>query len=568
MSKKLFHNNLLLGRRAVLKVRKTSVLRASPSLREGRRRGTSLRGGAARQTKRATSVSPPRVSSLRLASRPSRRKSDVNFGTVAALSSRLSACCFAFCFGAYGCLQAADRPPNIVVILTDDQGYGDLGCFGSPNIDTPHLDRLAGDGMRFTSFYAAPICGPARAALMTGCYAPRISLGFNHKPTDTTGIHPDELTVAEMLRSEGYKTCLVGKWHLGDADPFLPTRHGFDQYFGLPYSNDMLPWHEMLPVRDNEPPEQQAIRRRAEYTGSHWKPGQAKTPHPFETPLPLIEGEQVIETMPDQTQLTTRYTNKAIDFIEQNQGGPFFLMLAHTFPHVYLHVSDKFRGKSRRGLYGDVIMEIDWSVGQIRQTLKRLDIDRDTLIVFTSDNGPWLSYGIDGGSAGPLRGGKLSVHEGGIRVPAIFSWPGKIPSGSRNNEIAAIIDLLPTFAEIVGHERAQDRVIDGKSLWPMLSGQTTESPHDSFYYFRHCYPGETKLGAVRDQRWKLMLKQTQSGDLAGGELFDLGADVGEKFDRRPHHPEKAARLLEQARSFASELAANVRPVGRLDTKRD
>lgn len=458
----------------------------------------------------------------------------------------------------------ADDRPNVIVIMTDDQGYGDVGCYGSPNIETPHLDRLASDGMRFTCFYAAPICGPSRAALMTGCYPPRVSLAFNHKPNDTTGVHPSELTMAELFKSAGYATCLVGKWHLGDAAEFLPTRHGFDQYFGLPYSNDMFPYHEMLPVRKNEPLQQQAIRKRALYTGTHWKQGQASLPHPFEKPLPLYDGENVIETMPDQDQLTTRYAKRAIQFIEENQNRPFFLYLAHSMPHVYLHVSDKFRGKSQRGLYGDVIMEIDWSLGQIRATLQKLGIEQNTLIVFTSDNGPWLSYGIDGGSAGPLRGGKMSVYEGGVRVPGIFCWPGQISPGTRTGEIAANMDLLPTFAEILAQELPVDRVIDGRSLWPLLSGQTDRGPHDEFYYFGKSQPGKVNLQAVRDRRWKLFVRKNARGEYVAGPLFDLGSDVGENTDRMRQHPEEAARLKALAKSVELEMLANLRPVGSLE----
>ncbi|HJN13035.1 MAG TPA: sulfatase [Pirellulaceae bacterium] len=366
--------------------------------------------------------------------------------------------------------SSAERP-NIVVVFTDDQGYGDLGCYGSPNIETPHIDRLAAEGVRFTSFYAAPFCGPSRAALMTGCYPPRVSLAFNHVPNARTGIGPNETTIAEMLGATGYATLHLGKWHLGDATEFLPTRHGFDEYFGLPYSNDMFPYHEMLPMRENESPLQQAIRKRSRYTGSPWQQGQAKFPHPFEEPLPLIDGEKVVETMPDQSMLTTRYTQRAIRFIKQNRDKPFFIYLAHAMPHVYLYASEKFKGKSERGLYGDVIMEIDSSVGQIRATLEELGIADNTLIVFTSDNGPWLPYGIDGGSPGPLRGGKGSEFEGGMRVPGIFWWPKKIPAGRRTSEIASNMDLLPTFAELAGASLPADRVIDGRSLWPLVVRQ-------------------------------------------------------------------------------------------------
>ncbi len=456
-----------------------------------------------------------------------------------------------------------DRPPNIIVVFTDDQGYGDLGCYGSPNIQTPHIDRLAAEGMRMTSFYAAPFCGPSRAALMTGCYPPRVSIAFNHTPNAKTGIHPDEITVADLLKTAGYATLHLGKWHLGDAPEFLPTRHGFDEYLGLPYSNDMFPHHEMLPIRENEPPLMQAIRKRSRYTGSPWKQGQANLPPSFEKPLPLIDGERVVETMPDQRTLTTRYTERAVRFIRENRDRPFFIYLAHAMPHVYLYVSDKFEGKSERGLYGDVIMEIDWSVSQMRSALEDLGLDDDTLIVFTSDNGPWLPYGIDGGSAGPLRGGKGSVYEGGMRVPGIFWWPGKIAAGSRSSEIAANMDLLPTFAEAAGVALPGDRVLDGRSLWPLLSGATDRGPHGEFYYFNGSKPGTSRMGAVRDRRWKLMVRRNDQGELEAGELYDLAWDVRERTDRAADHPEHSLRLLARARAFHRELLENIRPLGKL-----
>ena len=460
-------------------------------------------------------------------------------------------------------VSAADRPPNIIVVFTDDQGYGDLGCYGSPNIETPHIDRLAAEGIRFTSFYAAPFCGPSRASLMTGCYPPRVSLAFNHVPNAETGIAPEEITIAEVLKGAGYATLHLGKWHLGDAPEFLPTRHGFDEYFGLPYSNDMYPHHEMLPVLENEPPIQQAIRERSRYTGSPWKQGQAKFPHPFEKALPLIDAENVVETMPDQTMLTTRYTERAIRFINQNRDQPFFIYLAHAMPHVYLYVSDKFKGKSERGLYGDVIMEIDWSVGQLRETLEQLNIDDRTLIVFTSDNGPWLPYGIDGGSAGPLRGGKGSEFEGGMRVPAVFWWPEKIPAGTRTSEIASNMDLLPTFAELAGVRLRAEQTIDGRSLWPLLSGATSQGPHSEFFYFGGSAPGKIRLRAVRDRRWKLFVNHNEKGEFKAGPLYDLAWDVSERTDRINDHPEEATRLQRLAKAFYQELRENVRPVGSL-----
>jgi len=464
-------------------------------------------------------------------------------------------------------ILAADRPPNIIVVFTDDQGYGDLGCYGSPNIETPHIDRLAAEGMRFTSFYSAPFCGPSRAALMTGCYPPRASLAFNHSPGKATGIHEDEVTIAEILKEAGYATLHLGKWHLGDASEFLPTRHGFDEYFGIPYSNDMYPHHEWLPLSVDQSPERLAILERVKYTGSPWKQHTAELPHSFEKPLPLIEGETVIEEMPDQSLLTTRYTQRALRFMKEHQKEPFFIYLAHAMPHVYLHVSEKFRGKSERGLYGDVIMEIDWSVGQLRKQLETLGLDDNTLIVFTSDNGPWLPYGIDGGSAGPLKGGKGGTDEGSMRVPAIFWWPGKIPAGQRSNEIAANMDLLPTFADITDVPLPDDRVIDGRSLLPLLTGETQRGPHDMFYYCTGNQPGDAKFRAVRDRRWKLVVgpdedKEKLFKNLA---LYDLNQDVRERFNRIKDHPEEAKRLETTARAWYHEFRRNIRPLGQLET---
>ncbi|MHC4148093.1 MAG: sulfatase-like hydrolase/transferase, partial [Planctomycetota bacterium] len=298
-----------------------------------------------------------------------------------------------------------DRPvkyrPNFVVVFTDDQGYADVGCFGAKGFETPNLDRMAAEGVRFTSFYvAAPSCTPSRAALLTGCYPQRVGLPYVLFPTGPEwtanrtdiGINGQEETIAELLKSRGYATACIGKWHLGHHRKFLPTRHGFDYYFGLPYSNDMRP-------ENNE-----------EYP-----------------PLPLVEGEQAIEYDPDQSQLTRRYTEKAIEFIRQNKDKPFFVYLPHTMVHVPLFVSERFKGKSEQGMYGDVIMEIDWSVGQIMSVLKEVGVDEKTLVIFTSDNGPWLAYGDHGGLAGPLREGKGTTWEGGMREPCIMRWPGQIP---------------------------------------------------------------------------------------------------------------------------------------------
>jgi arylsulfatase A-like enzyme len=338
--------------------------------------------------------------------------------------------------------SAARRPPNFVLILTDDQGYGDVGCYGARALATPNIDRLAREGMRFTSFYVAQaVCSASRAALLTGCYPNRIGILGALGPASKIGIRADELTLAEVLKQRGYATAIYGKWHLGHHPQFLPMRHGFNDYFGLPYSNDMWPHHPAA------------------------KPGT----YP---PLPLMEGGRIVNanvTAEDQTHLTTWYTERAVQFIENNKDRPFFLYVPHNMPHVPLHVSDKFQGKSGRGLYGDVIMEIDWSVGQILGVLKKHGLDERTLVVFTSDNGPWLLYGDHAGSAGPLREGKATAFEGGVRVPALMRWPGKIPRGKVCDELSATIDLLPTFAKLAGAELPKDRTLDGKDIWPLMS---------------------------------------------------------------------------------------------------
>ncbi len=460
--------------------------------------------------------------------------------------------------------SAAITPPkpNVIVIFTDDQGWGDLGCYGSPNLETPHIDRLAAEGIRFTSFYAAPFCGPSRAQLMTGCYATRVNHARNPAPNSAFGLNPAEITLAELLRSAGYATMMVGKWHLGDAPEFLPTRQGFERFFGLPFSNDMWRYHPNMPARENEDALMRATRERAAYTGFA---GQGR-PYPpgggFPNDLPLMRDDRIVENNPDQRQLTTRYTEAALEFISAQRDRPFFLYLAHNMPHVPLFVSEKFAGKSRRGLYGDVMMEIDWSVGRIMARLRELGLDERTLVVFTSDNGPWLQYGIDGGSAGPLRDGKGSTWEGGVRVPAIFRWPGHIPAGRRTDAVAANFDLLPTAARLAGAALPTDRTLDGRDLWPLLSGTSARSPHEHFHYLGgSAQPAAVQYRALRDERWKLTVTVTEHR-LAAAELYDLHNDVGEKFDRLKQHPEVAARLLPAAQAFYDELRANIRPAGR------
>jgi arylsulfatase A len=445
--------------------------------------------------------------------------------------------------------QAQQRPPNLIIIFADDLGYADVGCFGATGYSTPNLDRMAREGVRFTSFYAAQaVCSASRAALLTGRYPNRVGIYGALFPHAAAGINPEEMTIAEILKARGYATAIYGKWHLGDSPQFLPTRHGFDEYFGLPYSNDMWPEHPVI--------------------GSRMPP------------LPLIEGEKTIAENPDQSQLTKQYTNRAVNFIERNKERPFFLYLAHSMPHVPLFVSKKFRGKTKRGLYGDVIEEIDWSAGEILSALKRHRLDDDTLVIFTSDNGPWLEYGDHAGAKGPLRGSKGTAFEGGQRVPFIARWPKNIPAGSISHKPAMTIDLLPTLTRLAGAAVPKDRLIDGRDIWPLMSDdKRAGEPHDALYFY---WLGE--LHAVRSGRWKLHLPHpyrdvTEQGN--GGKpgktrqgqiemsLFDLEKDVGETSDVSEKHPEVVKRLMqlvERARedlgdTLVNRQGRNARPAG-------
>lgn len=445
---------------------------------------------------------------------------------------------------------AAERPPNVVVIFADDLGYADLKCFGSPFADTPHLDRMAAEGRRFTDFHVAQaVCSASRMALLTGCYPNRVGILGALGPAANHGIHRDEMTLAEVLKTKGYATAIYGKWHLGHHPEFLPTRHGFDDYFGLPYSNDMWPRHPTVKFPD----------------------------------LPLIAGEQTIELNPDQTKLTTWYTERAIKFIEANQARPFFLYLPHAMPHVPLFVSEKHSGQSRRGLYGDVIREIDWSVGQVLETLKQLKLDENTLVVFTSDNGPWLSYGNHGGSALPLREGKGTAWEGGVREPCIMRWPGRIPAGTVCRELSSTIDLLPTLASLAGAALPSQK-IDGLDISELLFNDSAKSPREEFWY----YWGDG-LHAVRSGKWKLHFPHNyvhvdepgqdgKPGKLSQPKtelaLYDLDNDVSEVTNVAPEHPEIVTRLTAVAETARDDLGdslqkrtgKNLRPAGRLPAK--
>ena len=398
---------------------------------------------------------------------------------------------------------AEEQPANIVIIFADDLGYGDLSSYGSPSTKTPHLDQMACEGMRFTDFYsAASICTPSRAALMTGCYAGRVGLLDVLFPGQPEGLHPEEITIADMLKKRGYATTCIGKWHLGDHPEMLPTKHGFDSYYGIPFSNDMYMSPELKLAQD--------VHLREGLTLKDVRPEE------FQDRVPLMRDDEVIEYPCDQTTLTRRYTQEAVKFIKRNHDKPFFLYLPHSMPHVPLFASTDFQGRSDRGLYGDVIEELDWSVGEILKTLKEMGLDERTLVVFTSDNGPWFLDNGRGGSAGPLRGYKFQSYEGGMRVPCIMRWPGQIPAETRCSEVVGTIDLLPTIATIAQAEMPTDRVIDGKSIWNLMSGQPgARSPHDAFFY---C--GQTGPEAIRCGKWKLRRQGSVPLEEASEEVFD------------------------------------------------
>lgn len=435
--------------------------------------------------------------------------------------------------------------PNFVLIFIDDMGYGDASCFGATGYSTPNIDKLAAGGMRFTNFYSAqPVCSASRAALLTGCYPNRIGINGALFPDAKVGINPAETTIAEMLKQKGYATAIFGKWHLGDAKEFLPLRHGFDEYCGLPYSNDMWPMDDIGQQVTKE-------HRRSSFP-----------------PLRLIEGNETKELITDlkgQDKLTTIYTEKAVSFINRHGGKPFFLYLPHTMGHVPLGVSEEFSGKSKYGKYGDVMMEIDWSVGEIVNALEANGIAENTIVIFTSDNGPWLNYGDHAGSAGGMREGKGTNWEGGQRVPFIVAWQGKVPAGTICNQLGCAIDILPSFAEVAGTKLPANK-IDGVSLVELWKGNTNARPRTDLYY----YYGRNNLNAVRKDDWKLVLPHTWdsydtipgNGGMGGPrvrvktvkpELYNLMRDPGEQFDLAAFYPEKVAELMITADAARKEL---------------
>ena len=450
--------------------------------------------------------------------------------------------------GLFGSLavRAETRPPNVILILADDLGYGDIGPFGSRTNRTPNLDRMAAEGMRLTSFYAAPVCTPSRAQILTGCYAKRVSLPNVLFPKSPDGLSSQEQTVADLLRQRGYATMVIGKWHVGDHPDFLPTRHGFDHYFGLPYSNDMGP-NEAAATATNAP-----VKK-------------SQTP-----PLPLIRDDRVIETVNGRGQdsLTERYTDEAVKFIRDHQKQPFFLYLPHTAVHTPIHPGDKFRGRNGTP-FNDWVEELDASAGRVLDTVRQTGLADRTLVIFTSDNGPWLPQGTNAGVAGPLRGGKGSTWEGGVREPTIAWWPGRVPAGTSCDAVAANFDFLPTFVKLAGGSLPADRKLDGQDIFPLLFGQTKTSPHEAFYYFNG-----SRLQAVRSGPWKLSVV-ARAGELPTAttpfvpHLYNLDTEIGERTDVAAQNPEVVRRLAQLVAGMEADLGAGtnsgpgVRPAGRV-----
>ena len=455
--------------------------------------------------------------------------------------------------------RADARPPNVILIFCDDLGYTDVGCFGAQGFETPNLDRMAREGMRFTHFYAAQaVCSASRAGLITGCYPNRVGIAGALMPRSPIGLSTNETTLASLLKPAGYATGMVGKWHLGDAPQFMPWNHGFDDYFGLPYSNDM--W----PLRHGENPK----------------------PDPQYPALALYDGPRnvgEIATLADQDQLTTRYTEHATAFIRAHAREPFLLYIAHSMPHVPLGVSDKFRGKSRQGKYGDVVMEIDWSVGEVLRTLKECGIDDRTLVLFTSDNGPWLNYGNHAGSCRGLREGKGTSFEGGQKEPCILRWPGRIPAGTECDRLACTLDVFPTVAALAG-VKLPERKIDGVDISPLLFAQPGACPRRTLLY----YYNANDLEAVRRDQWKLVfphMHRSYAGCVPGHDglpgptrtlhadfaLYDLANDPGETRDVKDQHPDLVAELQTLAAEARADLGDDLqkqpgsgrRPPGRV-----
>ena len=452
----------------------------------------------------------------------------------------------------HGNAAQGERPPNVVVIFIDDMGYADINPFGATEYQTPNLNRMADEGRRFTDFVvSSAVCSASRSALLTGCYHVRVGISGALGPKSNIGLNADEVTLAELCKSQGYATAAYGKWHLGHHPKFLPNRHGFDEYYGIPYSNDMWPLH----------PGAVATRQKNPNAEIPW------------AALPMIEadrdGYRIVNpemTPDDQSLMTKQFTNRAVDFIRRNKDQPFFVYLPHPMVHVPLYASKDFQGKSGAGLFGDVVMEVDWSVGQIMKTVEELGIAEDTLVIFTSDNGPWLSYGNHAGQANPLREGKGTMFEGGYREPTLMWWKGKIPAGTHCDQLCSTIDILPTLASLIGADLPSHR-IDGKNIRGLMLGDSSvKSPHEAFY----CYYGGGQLQAVRNDRFKLVFPhqyRTLDGRAGGVDglpakyqqqniglsLFDLDQDVSESTNVYDKYPDVVAELTQAADQARSDL---------------
>ena len=453
---------------------------------------------------------------------------------------------------------AADEPapkPNVVLIFIDDLGYGDIGPFGNTKVKTPNLDRMAREGMKFTSFYATPVCSMSRACLMTGCYNPRVSIPGVLFPRSTIGLHTNEITLAEIVKPQGYATICIGKWHLGHREPFLPTKQGFDSYFGIPYSNDMTI-------------DTQHARFAKDCVFREGMTEEKARAEMIRNTVPLMRDEEVVEYPADQATLTKRYTEEAVQFIRKNQAQPFFVYLPHTMVHYPLAASADFLGKSGDGLLGDAIAEVDWSVGQILQTLSELKLDSKTLVIFTSDNG------AAAGSSAPWRAKKGSTYEGGVREPCIMHWPGRIPAGTECAQIAGNIDVLPTLAKLVGTPLPTDRVFDGRDITSLMFKAEAPPVRDVHLYFN----GGGQLSAIRQGNWKLFLTVPQPRNAAmapagkkkqpkpaetGPVLYDLAKDPAETTDVAAKNSGVVTRLLAEAKQREEEIKANRRPAGEM-----